>query len=132
MIRYAIVYTLAAGRERRHILEAWITDVPTDLKGPDVSQVLAESRHSADYSERGVWLGNRRLLTEAQLPKALETPADVRTIPWGEVAAASSQLVQLNVRVTAGERAAMQLAAKRAGLSFKDWAVSALRERAGI
>lgn len=127
MPRFAIVYNLSAGRERRHIVEAWITDVPPDVKAAEIVERLEGSRFSAEFSERGVFLGNRRVLSEAQMPKGATEAAELRNISWPEVAASSSAAPkQLNVRVPPAKLARYQRAAAAAGMKMAPWVTKAL------
>ncbi|MEV0589721.1 hypothetical protein [Nonomuraea sp. NPDC050310] len=133
MARYGIVYTLTAGaRDKRHIVEGWITGVPEGLKAQEVSDALERSPHLGTYSERGVFLGNRRLLTEKQLPAGHTVASDVREHSWEELTGEQKTgRVQLNVRVTPMERARYMNAAAAAGLSLTDWVKEALERAAG-
>lgn len=129
MARFAILYTLHHGRARQHTIDAWVTDVPEGTKVTELAELLSESQYQAEFSDRGVFLANRRLVTEAQVPKGSEESGSLRTIPWAELTAGRATLVQLNVRVTASERAAVQLAAKAAGQSTADWVREAIQDR---
>lgn len=133
MARFAVLYTLhMTARDKRHIVEAWIEDVPDGMKAAEVVEALQSSKYLAEFSERGVFMGNRRVLSDATLPKEY-TATDARHIPWEElVAVGKGKAVQLNVRVSAAERAAFMAAAERSGSVFAEWVREALREKAGL
>lgn len=125
MTRYAVLYTLVMGRDRRHIVDAWITDTPEGTKVTDVNRALKASKYLDEFSERGVFLANRRIVEERRLPGDSEA-TDARTIPWTDLEG-SGTMVQLNVRLPASERALYANAAASAGVPLAEWVRSTLR-----
>jgi len=121
-MRYGIVLTIAAGNTRKHICQAFITDVPEDGKPADIADALANSPHAPEFSEYGVFLANRRILAESKMPKDT-IAANAREIPWKALAGKES--VQINIRTSSGRRARWEMAAAAAGYSGRnalgDW-----------
>ncbi len=132
MARFAVLYTIhMSARDRRNVVEAWVEGVPEGAKTVEVIEALKGSKYVADFSERGVFMGNRRVLGEPHLPKEY-TATDAVSIAWEELTAASKNMVQLNVRVPASERAAFMNAAAADGLPLAEWVRQTLRSKAGL
>lgn len=121
-MRYGIVLTIASGNTRKHICQAFITDVPDGEKPTEIAVALENSPHAPEFSEYGVFLANRRVLAESKLPKDTVT-GNAKEIPWKALAGKES--VQINIRTTSGRRARWEMAASAAGYAGRnalgDW-----------
>lgn len=126
---YAVLYQLSIGRERRTIVEAMITDPPADATPASIASALEASVHAADYSERGYFLANRKIVTAGRIPTGATTDG-ARTLPWAELGNDSS--VQFNIRVPSRQRAAWRLAAERTGEDLRTWTLRVLGDAAGV
>ena len=116
-MRYGIVLTIIAGTARKHIVQAFITDVSDDVKSENVTTALGESPYAPEFSEYGIFLANRKIVAETKLPKDAISE-NAKEIPWKALAGTES--VQLNIRTTAGKRARWELAAAAAGYTGRN------------
>lgn len=111
-MRYAVIFTMAVGQSKQRAVEAFIEDVPEDVKASDVAEALGNSRYAPEFSERGIFLANRRVTAEARIPKGTDA-RDATAIEWKTLAGTGS--VQLNMRIPAREKAVWEMAASREG-----------------
>ncbi|MET7303585.1 hypothetical protein [Embleya sp. NPDC005575] len=126
-MRFALIQTITVGATKHHIVEAFIENAPEDTKNTDAVEALGSSKYAANYSERGIFLANRKIVTDSRIPKDADTTEAI-SIEWKTLAARGS--VQFNLRVPAPDKAGWDLAAARVGLSVTDWARQVLNEKA--
>src|SRR5690606_23341014 len=99
---HAIILTLAAAGKKIHIVEAFISGVPHDVKTREIVETLRNSQHQGAFTEHGVFMANRRIVTAGRIPEDANSDNAI-SIDWDSVANAGS--VQFNVRIPAADKA---------------------------
>lgn len=118
-MRYAVIHTLAIGSIKHHVIESFIENVPDEAKPDSIIAAIQESSLASGFSEHGIFFANRKLIAEAKIPAKATGGESAKAVAWKLLS--GKEMVQRNIRVTAAEQSAWDMAAKRSGLNLREW-----------